>query len=58
MIFNFTDKDMADPNFEQMGLQKYNVVQNLGSSLYYIVGFFFLVFIAGILRLLKNYYKL
>ena len=54
VIFNFTDKDMADPNFSQMGIEKYNVVQNLGSALYYIIGFFALVMIALILKLLKN----
>jgi hypothetical protein len=40
-----------------MGIEKYNVVQNLGSALYYIIGFFALVMIALILKLLKNRYK-
>jgi hypothetical protein len=41
-----------------MGFEKYNVVQNLGSTLYYVAGFFMLVGLAMILRVAKNKYKM
>jgi hypothetical protein len=41
-----------------MGLVKYNVVQNLGSTLYYVAGFFLLVALALILRMAKNKFEM
>lgn len=49
---------MEDPNFKQMGMQKYNVIQNLGSTLYYVVGFFLLALFTVILKMLKSKFKL
>jgi hypothetical protein len=58
MIFNFTDSDINDPNFQQMGIKKYNVIQNLGSTIYYLIGFFLLVVLALILRACKERFKM
>jgi DNA-directed RNA polymerase delta subunit len=58
MIFNFTDPEMQDPNFLSMGMQKYNVVQNLGSTFYYLFCFLLLVVLVYILKAAKNKHKL
>ena len=58
VLFNFTDTEMEDSNFKQMGMEKYNVIQNLGSTLYYIVGLFLIAFLTVLLKLLKKKSKL
>jgi hypothetical protein len=57
-IFNFTDPEMKDPNFAKMGMTKYNVVQNLGSTFYYLLCFFLLVLLVYILKAIKSKHKL
>lgn len=58
MIFNFTDPDMEDPNFLSMGMTKYNVIQNLGSTFYYLFCYLLLVVLVYILKVFKNKHKL
>ena len=58
VLFNFTDSDMEDPNFKQMGMLKYNTIQNLGSTIYYFLGFFLLAFFTVILKMLKKKFKM
>ena len=57
VFFNFTDRDMEEFNFSQMGLKKYNVIENLDSMLYYIFGFLIVASFILLLNFLKKFFK-
>jgi hypothetical protein len=48
---------MEEFNFSQMGLKKYNVIENLDSMLYYIFGFLIVASFILLLNFLKKFFK-
>ena len=56
MIFNFTTKEENDANFNNMGIETDNVIQNLGSMFIYLVGFFVLLSFTILLSFVKKYH--
>ena len=56
-IFNFSTNETEDQNFSLMGYESDNIIKNLGSMVAYLVGFFALVILSLILRLLKNKFE-
>jgi len=42
-FFNFTDAPETDLNFVMMGYESSDIIRNLGSALYYLIGYFVLV---------------
>jgi hypothetical protein len=56
-LFSFTEAE-PDTQFQSMGYSSYSIIDNLGSALLYLFGFFVAAGFALFLRLLKNKYKL
>lgn len=48
----------TDPNFQSMGYQSDNIIDNMGSMILYLVGFVMLVAFALSIRFLKNKYAM
>jgi len=57
-IFSFSKEDEPDPNFESMGYESSNIIDNMGSMILYLIGFFALVAFALLIRFLKNKYQM
>ena len=49
-------KEENDANFNNMGIETDNVIQNLGSMFMYLVGFLILVSFTILLSLFKKYH--
>jgi len=56
-MFNFTKMEEDDLNFVSMGYDTDDIFENLGSMLFYVFGFFGLVVLALILRILRTKFK-
>ena len=53
-IFSFSDSPEWGQNFNQIGYESQNIIENLGSMMLSLLGFFFLAALTLLIRFLRN----
>jgi hypothetical protein len=57
-LFSFTEVEVSDPNFVQMGYESASLIQNMGSLAYYMMGVAAMVGCTLVLWCIKRRFKM